>query len=119
MLRFTLFVYLTTFKVSVFRFITAYNANFQITLDKLAKTRNTLLSNFQLVVYLYGIKDTYPDFAASQQSAAQANVPNISAVMAELEDKAQSLNKPTVLPVCSLNASRRRSYDRGDRNTRN
>ncbi len=33
-LRFTLFVHLTTSKVSSFRSITAYNADFQITLDK-------------------------------------------------------------------------------------
>ena len=119
MLRFTLFVHLTTSKVSVFRSITAYNANFQITLDKLANTGETLPSDLQLAAYLHGIEDTYPDFAASQQSAARTEVPGISAVMAELEDEARTLNEPTALPARSSNASRGRNYSRGNGNTRN
>ena len=46
MLRFTLFVHLTISKVSIFQSITAYNMDFQITLDKLANTKSTLPSNF-------------------------------------------------------------------------
>ena len=70
MLRFTLFVSLTTFKISLFRFIATYNMNFKITLDKLANTRSIFPSNLQLAAYLYGIEDTYPNFIASQQLVA-------------------------------------------------
>ena len=46
-LRFILFVYLITLKVSIFQYITtSYNANFQITLDKLANIGSTFLFNF-------------------------------------------------------------------------
>ena len=118
-LRFTLFVHLTISKVSIFRSITAYNADFQITLDKLANTGSTLPSDLQLAAYLHGIEDTYPDFAASQRSAARAHVPDISAVMAELEDEARTPNEPTALPARSSNASRGKSYGRGNGSTRN
>ncbi len=118
-LRFTLFVHFTTSKVSVFRSITTYNADFQITLDKLANTGSTLPSDLQLAVYLHRIEDTYPDFAASQQSAARTKVPDISAVMAELEDGARTSNEPTALPARSSNASWGKSYGRRNGNTRN
>lgn len=52
-LRFTLFSHLT------------YNADFQITIDKLASTGSTRL-HFQLAVYLSDIEDTY--LAAFQRS---------------------------------------------------
>ena len=66
MLRFTLFIHLLTSKVFIFYSITAYNADFQITLDKLANIRSTFSSDLQLAAYLYGIKDTYSNFAAFQ-----------------------------------------------------
>lgn len=67
MLRLTLFIYLTTFKVFLFCFITTYNADFKITFDKLANIRSTLPSNLQLAAYLHRIEDIYLDFATSQQ----------------------------------------------------
>ena len=45
-LRFTLFFYLTTSKIFIFRSITTNNADFQITFNKLANTRSTLFSDF-------------------------------------------------------------------------
>lgn len=118
-MRFTLFVHLSTSKVSIFRSISAYNANFQITLDKLANNGQNLPSDLQPAAYLHKIEDTYPNFAVSQQLAARAKVPTISAVMAELKDEAQTSNKSTALPTHSSNASWRRSYSRGNKNTRN
>ena len=118
-LRFTFFVHLTTFKVSIFRSITAYNTDFQITFDKLANTGSTHLFDLQLAAYLHGIEDTYPDFAASQRLAARALVPNISAIIAELEDKARTPNKPIALPARFSNASWRKSYGQENRNMRN
>lgn len=87
MLRFTLFIHLTTSKVSVFWSITAYNTDLQITLDKFANTESTLPFNFQLATYLYEIKNTYLDFAISQQSTVWTNVLDVLAVMAELKMK--------------------------------
>lgn len=65
MLRFTFFVHLTTSKISALSSITVYNMDFQITFDKLANTGSTFFSDLKLVAYLYGIKDTYLDFATS------------------------------------------------------
>lgn len=79
--------------------------DFQIALDKLANTRLTLPQDLQLAAYLHSIEDTYPDFAASQQLAAQAKVPDISAVIAKLKDKARTLNEPIALSVRSSNAN--------------
>ncbi len=119
MLRFTLFVHLTTSKISVFSSITAYNADFQITLDKLANTGLTLFSDIQLTAYLHRIKNTYPDFATSQQSAVQTKVPDILEVIAELKDEARTSNKYTTLPARFSNTSRGKNYGRGNGNTRN
>lgn len=118
-LRFIFFVYLTTFKVSIFRSIITYNTGFQITFDKLANTRSTLPNNIQLTAYLYRIEDIYPDIAVSQRLAVRDYVPDISAVIADLEDKACTPNEPTVLRTHCLNASRRNSYSQGNRNIRN
>lgn len=110
MLRFTLFVHLTTSKVSLFHFIITYNADFQITFDKLANTRSTLIFDFQLAAYLHKIKDTYLIVVASQKLTARVYVPDISAVMAELEDEVCTSNEPTALPIYSSNTSRKKSY---------
>ena len=118
-LRFIFFIHLSTSKVSVFRFITTYNEDFQIILDKLANTGNTLFFDLQLAVYLHGIKDIYLNFAALYWSVAQANVQNISAIIVELEDKAWSPNELTLIPARSLYASWEKSYNRGNKNTRN
>ena len=72
----------------MFRLITAYSADFQITLNKLASTGSSLPSDLQLAAYLHGIENTYSDFAASQRSATRTSVPVLSGIMAELEDKA-------------------------------
>lgn len=118
MLRITLFVHLTTSKISIFRSITAYNTNFQTALNKLANTRSTLPSNFQLAIYLYSIEDTYFDFATFHWAVTQAKIPDISIVIAELTDKAHTLNKPTNLLIHSLNISQKKNYSRGNRNTK-
>lgn len=78
---------LTIYKVLVFCFIITYNKTIEISVDKLANIRNILLSIFQLAFYLYRIKDIYFDFATLEQSAIQANIPNIIVVMTELKEK--------------------------------
>lgn len=67
---FTFFVHLTTFKVNLFPSIIAYNVDFQITLNTIANTGSTFLSDLYLATYLYVIKNIYLDFAVSQQSAS-------------------------------------------------
>ncbi len=93
--------------------------DFQITLDKLANTRSTFFSDLQLTTYLHGIEDIYSDFAVLQRSATQTKVPNILIVIAELEDKTHTANKPTTLLAYFLNASWEKSYSRRNKNMRN
>lgn len=69
-LCFTLFTYLLTTKVAIFKTIIAYNANFKITINKLSSSSKNLPVNFQLAAYLHRIKVTYPDFATAQQFSA-------------------------------------------------
>ncbi len=85
-LRFNHFIHLVTTKVGAFKSITAYNADFQIKIDRLSSSGETLPTDLKLAAYLHGIEDTYPDFAAANRSAARTKVPEISTVMAELED---------------------------------
>lgn len=66
-----LFVHPITSKVSAFRSITAYNADFQITLDKLRSSGNTLPDDLNLAAYLHVIEESYLDFAAANRSSAQ------------------------------------------------
>ncbi len=73
-LWFNLFVHLITSKVSSFRSILAYKADFQITLDKLLSSGDCIADDLKLAAYLYGIEDTYPDFAAANRSAARTKV---------------------------------------------
>ncbi len=90
-LRFILFIHLVTTKVGEFKSITAYNADFQITMDKLSSSGETLPTDLKLAAYLHGIEDIYPDFAAANRSAACTKVPEISTVMAELEDEGRQV----------------------------
>lgn len=87
LLRFTLYIYLITSKISVFQLITAYNMDFQITLNKLTNTSLTQSSDFQLAAYLHKIDDTYLDITVSKRSAIQTKILAILEVMAELKDK--------------------------------
>ena len=98
-LRFTLFIHLITSKVSLFRSITDYNADFQITLDKLRSWGDSIPDDLKLAEYLHGIEDTYPDFAAAHRSAARTKVPAVSSVMAELEDKGRKSSDATALSI--------------------
>lgn len=102
----------------VFHFITTYNADFWITLNKLANTGCILPNDLQLATYIHEIKDIYLDFTTSQQLAFRDYVPDISVVIAELEDEPYTPNEPTVLFTCFSNASQRKSYDRENRNMR-
>ncbi len=52
-----------------------------------------------LAVYLYKIKDTYPDFAWDLRSATQAKIAAVSSVMAELKDKVQKSNNAIILSI--------------------
>ncbi len=52
-----------------------------------------------LAAYLYGIKDTHPDYAAALRSAAQTKIVIVSSVIVELEDEGKKSNKTTVLSI--------------------
>ena len=76
-LRFTLFTHLVTTKVATFKTITAYNADFKITIDKLSSSGENLPADLRLAAYLHGIEVTYPDFAAAQRSSARTKIPKL------------------------------------------
>lgn len=61
-LHFTLFIYLIKTKVSLFKLIIAYNAKFQITINKLFSSSENLFNNLQLALNLHGIEIIYPNF---------------------------------------------------------
>ncbi len=113
-LWFTLFTHLVTTKVEVFKSITAYNADFQITMDKLSSLGETLPTNLKPAAYLHGIKDTYPDFTANNRSAPCIKVLEISTVIAELEDEGRQARsaEPTALTIWTKDRIKK-----GDRHT--
>ena len=75
-------------------------------------------SDLQLAAYLHGIENTYPDFAASQRSAARTSVLAVSGVIAELEDEARTPHDSTALPTYSIAATPGGSRGRGNGLTR-
>ncbi len=105
-LQFTLFVHLNTSRVSSFRSITEYNADFQITLDKLRSSGDSIPDDLKLAAYLHGIEDTYPDFAAAHRSAARTKVPAVSSVISELEDEGRKSSDATALSICTKETKR-------------
>ncbi len=98
-LHFTLFVHLITSKVSSFRSITAYNADFQITFDKLRILDDSIPDDLKLIAYLHEIEDTYLNFAAAHRSATQTKVPAVSSMMAELKDEGRKSSDATALSI--------------------
>lgn len=98
-LKFTLVVYLNTFKVSVFYSIIVYNTDFQIILYKFANPGLNLPQDLQLAAYLHKIKNKYPDFAVFQRSAARIKILTISEIMAKFKDKVCISYKSTTLPA--------------------
>ena len=64
-LRFTLFTHLVTIKAASFKSITAYNADFQITVNKLSSSGENLPADLRLAAHFHRIETTYPDFAAA------------------------------------------------------
>lgn len=87
MVRFTLFNHLVSTRVASFKSITAYNADFQITIDKLTSSGDNLPADLRLAAYLHGMEAAYPDFAAAQRSSSQSKIPELSTFMAELADE--------------------------------
>lgn len=85
-LRFTFFIHLINLKVFGFRLITAYNADFQITLHQFCSLKNILFVNPKLAAYLHGIKKSYLDFAAAYKWAYRTKIFLVSNMMAKLED---------------------------------
>ncbi len=69
-LRFTLFVHHIPSKVSSLRSINEYNADFQITLNKLQSSGAFIPDDLILAAYLHKIEDTHSDFDAPHRSAA-------------------------------------------------
>ena len=74
-LQFTFFIHLVTTKVEAFKFITGYNADFQITMDKLSSSEETLPTDLKLAAYLHEIEGIYLNFAAANKSAAHTKTP--------------------------------------------
>ena len=100
---FTLFTHLVTTKAASFKSITAYNAGFQITVHKLSSSGKNLPADLRLAAYPHRIETTYPDFAAAQRSSARTKIPELSTVMAELEDEGRQARavQTTALPLQS------------------
>ena len=86
-LSFTLFTHLVTTKAASFKSINAYNADFQIIVDKLSSLGRNLPANLRLAAYIHGIETTHPNSAATQRSSARTKIPELSKVMVELEDE--------------------------------
>ena len=109
-LRFTLFTHLVTTKVSSFKSITTYNADFQITIDKLSGSGKNLPADLRLAAYFHEIKSTYPDFAAAQRLSARSKILKLLTVMAELKDKERQVRtvKSTALPIQSKKSMKKR-----------
>ena len=117
-LWFNLFVHLITSKVSSFRSILAYKADFQITLDKLLSSGDSIADDLKLAAYLYGIEDTYPDFAAANRLAARTKVLAISSVIAELEYEGRKSSNATALSIRIKETNREGGRGRGSNSGR-
>ena len=100
-LCFTLFTYLVTIKVSLFKSITTYNADFQITINKLSNSGENLPADLRLAAYFHRIEATYSNFAAAQRLSTRSKIPKLSAVMAKLEDEGRQTRavELTTLPI--------------------
>ena len=61
------------------------------------------------IQYLHGIEATYPDFVAARRSSARSKIPELSTVMAELEDEGRQARaaESTQLPTRSKDSSKR------------
>lgn len=84
-LRFTLFVHLTTSTIATFRSITEDNTDFQIILDQLRSSAESLPDGLQPAACLHGIESGYSEFASAHGSAARTNILVVSYVIEELE----------------------------------
>lgn len=83
----TLFTHLVTTKAFLFKLVIIYNANFQITIDKLFNLNKNLFANFWLVAYFYQIKVTYLNFAVAQKLLAKLKISKLSTIVTKLENK--------------------------------
>lgn len=82
-----MFTHLIIRKVSLFQLIIVYNANFQITIDKISSSGKNLFTDLLLAVYLYKIKAIYSDFTATQKFSAKTTIFELSTIIIELKDK--------------------------------
>lgn len=112
-LCFTLFTHLVTTKVATFKTITAYNANFKITINKLFSSGKNLLANLQLEAYLHRIKITYSKFATAQQSSAKTKIPKLSVVIAELEEKERQTRVIESIALFKQSKNNKRGHNHG------
>lgn len=86
-LWFALFTYFVIRKMSLFKLIIVYNANFQITIDKISSSGENLFTNLLLAAYLHKIKVIYSDFIATQKFSAKTKIFELPTIIVELEDK--------------------------------
>lgn len=90
-----------------------------MTLDKFVNTKSFLLSDLQLLTYLYKMKNTYLEFAISQKSAARTSTLVVLGVMVELNNQTQILYDSTVLPTYLVAVTLNGNYSGGNRFIKN
>jgi hypothetical protein len=76
-------------KVSQYKSITAFNTDFKQHVDKLAQLGQPFPKGLTVSSFLIAIEDTYKDFATQKISAARARIPELTVLMAELQDEAR------------------------------
>lgn len=96
---FTLFVHLTTSKVSSYRVINVYNADFQIRLDKFWSWCDSILHDIKLAVYLRWIKVIYLDFSLVHRLIPLTKISLISSLSTKLEDHSQIFSNTPALSI--------------------
>lgn len=80
-----LFTYLMTTKIDLFKSITAFNTNFQITVNKSSTLDKILPAKLRLIVYFHRIETKYPNFTNAQKLLALTNTLKLSKIIAKLE----------------------------------
>lgn len=87
-----------------------YNANFQITIDKLSSLDENLSTKLQITAYLHGIKAIYSDFTVAQKSLARTKILKLPIIMAELKDERRQAKavELTAFPILSKKNMKKR-----------
>lgn len=79
-----------------------FNANFQMMINKLFCLSKKPPINLQLAIYLHKIEITYLNFVFAQKSSAQIKIPELSTVMAKLENQSRQVRATKFTTLFSL-----------------